>query len=276
MFGNTQELSKLQSWKQKGFTDIVLFGRFQPLHKGHMSLLNTMRASGLNVNLVFNDKTDGAEGGERNPFNPFQRQEMAKMALDWLTDDNIRHANVYLGGGGDVGDAVRKLTGIFESIAPPEKLVFGYYEKEEDRKEYLVDGQIVSGVHYVELVGAPRGKFPVQKITEPMILEATGDYFPIDAKMFRNGIKQNDQVCYELLDDAVARYVCKEMTLADLNNRPVGACKSNDRFTLHDLNAALLTTTSVPLYSKGAKPTIAQDLKAIELAASSLLEREMA
>lgn len=251
---NTESvLEELKAWKDKNYTDIVLFGRFQPVHKGHMGLLETLRASGLNVNLVINDKTDGEEG-ERNPFNPYQRQEMAKMALPWLKDENIRHANVYLGRKGvDVGDDVRKLTAIFETIAPPEKLVFAYFEKDEDRKSYLVDGQIIDNVHYVELVGQPRGKFPVQKITEPMIRAATGEYYPIDAKMFRNAVRESDQICYDYLTPAVANYVYTQMLLAEKNGKPVGLNSVDHSISIRTLKELTHTVSMPKLYSDAPK-----------------------
>lgn len=226
-------LQQLQQWKQEGYTDIVLFGRLQPPHRGHRALLETLRASGLSVNLVLNDKTDDIEG-ERNPFNATQREEMIRLSVPWLPADNIRHATVYLGGGGDVGNAVRRLTGIFNSLAPQGKLVFAYFEKAEDRKQYLVDGQVIDDAHYVELVGQPRGLFPIQRIT-PEMISAVSQYVSIDAKMFRAGIRQQDQLCYELLDPSVARYVSEQLELADRNGRLVGADQSGDTVTLDDL-----------------------------------------
>ncbi len=77
------DLEQLQSWKKDGYTDIVLFGRFQPLHLGHEALLKTLRSSGLNINLVLNDKTDNISG-ERNPFNAHQRDKMVNLAMPWL------------------------------------------------------------------------------------------------------------------------------------------------------------------------------------------------
>lgn len=186
----------------------------------------------MNVNLVLNDKTDNIEG-ERNPFNAQQREEMIRLSMPWLPPQNIKQATVYLGGGGDVGDAVRRLTGIFNNIAPADKLVFAYFEKNEDRKEYLVDGETIKDAHYVELVGQPRGEFPIQRITEDMIASVS-NYIPIDAKMFRAGIRQQDQLCYELLDPPVARYVSEQLKLADMNNRLVGADPSKDQYTLED------------------------------------------
>ncbi len=226
-------LQELTSWKEQGYTDIVLFGRFQPPHRGHRALLETLRASGLNVNLVLNDKTDNIEG-ERNPFNAHQREEMVRLAMPWLPKENIRHATVYLGGGGDVGGAVRRLTNIFNDLAPKDKLVFAYFEKAEDRKQYLVDGEIINDAHYVELVGQPRGEFPIQRITQEMI-ETVSDYVPIDAKMFRKGIREQDQVCYELLDPPVVDYLTEQMLLAHVNGRPVGTDPRNDTITLDDI-----------------------------------------
>lgn len=231
-------LTQLQDWKNRGYTDIVLFGRLQPPHRGHRALLETLRTSGLNVHLVLNDKTDNIEG-ERNPFNATQREEMIRLSMPWIPTANIRHATVYLGGGGDVGNAIRRLTNIFDDIAPEGKLVFSYYEKEEDRKEYLVDGQTITNAHYVELVGQPRGKFPIQRITQEMINSAS-KYVDIDAKMFRNAIRQQDQVCYELLDPPVAQYVREQLELAERNNRLVGADQSNDTFTLEQLRSLSL------------------------------------
>lgn len=221
-------LSELLDWERRGYTDIVLFGRFQPFHKGHQTLLETLYTSGLNVNLVINDKTDGCEG-ERNPFNPHQRRKMALMALPWLKSENIHDANVYLAGGGDVGNEVRKLTNIFNSISPDSKLVFAYFEKPKDRKEYLVDGENIRGAHYVELVGQPRGKFPVQRITEEMIRAATGQYWPIDAKMFRkaqmnpnNAELRGDEIIYRMLNPDVASFVSRELARAKTQEIPVG------------------------------------------------------
>ncbi|HBR69269.1 MAG TPA: hypothetical protein DEA55_07845 [Rhodospirillaceae bacterium] len=226
-------LKQLIQWKKEGYTDVVLFGRFQPPHLGHMALLETLRVSGLNVNVVLNDKTDNVRG-ERNPFSAVQREEMMRLALPWLPPENIRHATVYLGGGGDVGNAVRRLTGIFNTLAPEGKLVFAYFEKAEDRKQYLVDGEVIDGAHYVELVGQPRGAFPIQRITEEMI-EAVSEYVPIDAKMFRAAINQQDQICYNMLAPAVAKYVSEQIYLANKNNRLVGASPENDKFTPDDL-----------------------------------------
>lgn len=227
-------LQQLQSWKTKGYTDIVLFGRFQPFHRGHGALLETLRATNLNVHLVLNDKTDGAEG-ERNPFNTSQKREMVRRAVPWLSPEtSVHEANVYLGGGGDVGNDVRKLTAIFERLSPPGKLVFAYFEKAEDRKKYLVDGQVYDGVHYVELVGAPRGPFPIQRITEDM-LQTVAEYIPIDAKMFRAGIRKQDELCYELLKRDVASYISDQYELAARNGRAVGANPANDTFTMQDL-----------------------------------------
>lgn len=223
-------LKQLQSWKERGYTDIVLFGRFQPPHRGHRALLETLRSSDLNVNLVLNDKTDDIPG-ERNPFNARQREEMTRLAMPWLPSENIQHATVYLGGGGDVGDAVRRLTGIFSGLAPEGKLVFAYFEKSEDRKQYLVDGDTIKDAHYVELVGEPRGEFPIQRITQEMI-NSVSQYVPIDAKMYREQIRQANQVCYDMLDPAVAEYAYEQLELADRNGRLVGADPSNDTFTL--------------------------------------------
>ncbi|MCB9982946.1 MAG: hypothetical protein H6861_04610 [Rhodospirillales bacterium] len=226
-------LEQLILWKEQGFTDIALFGRLQPPHRGHRALLETLRHSGLTVNLVLNDKTDSVEG-DRNPFNPQQRDEMVRIAMPWFPAENIRHAQVYLGAGGDVGNAVRRLTAIFNSIAPPDKLVFAYFEKAEDRKEYLVDGETIKNAHYVELVGQPRGEFPIQRITQEMIADVS-EYLPIDAKMFRKGIREQDEVCYELLDAPVAEYIREQMKLAERNGRLIGADPSGDTFTLEDL-----------------------------------------
>ena len=229
------DLIELQEWINKGYTDIVLFGRLQPPHRGHRALLETLRSSKLNINLVLNDKTDNIEG-ERNPFNATQREEMIKLSMPWIPSENIRHATVYLGGGGDVGNDVRRLTNIFDDIAPKGKLVLAYYEKEEDRKEYLVDGETITNTHYVELVGQPRGKFPIQRITQNMI-NAASEYVDIDAKMFRNAVRQKDQVCYELLDPPVAQYVRDQLELAEQNNRLVGADQSRDTITLEQLRS---------------------------------------
>lgn len=242
---HTSGIDQLMQWKKEGYTDIVLFGRFQPPHRGHRALLETVRESGLNVNLVLNDKTDNIEG-ERNPFNAKQREKMMRLSMPWLPQENIRHATVYLGGGGDVGNAVRRLTDIFNNIAPADKLVFAYFEKDEDRKEYLVDGETIKGAHYVELVGQPRGEFPIQRITEDMITSVS-NYVPIDAKMFRAGIRQQDQLCYELLDPPVARYVSEQLKLADMNNRVVGADPSKDRHTLEDIRADRSTSGQMKL-----------------------------
>lgn len=235
-------LAELQSWQSKGYTDIVLFGRFQPPHRGHRALLETLRASGLNVNLILNDKTDDIEG-ERNPFNAHQREAMVRLSMPWLPAENIQHATVYLGGGGDVGNGVRRLTGIFNGLSDQGKLVFAYFEKAEDRKTYLVDGQTITGAHYVELVGAPRGTFPIQRITPEMINEVS-DYVKIDAKMFRNKALNGDDktldssdICYELLDPAVAEYVSEQIELAERNGRLVGADPSGDSYTLAQLRA---------------------------------------
>jgi len=229
----TPTLEQLTSWKEQGFTDIVLFGRFQPPHRGHRALMETLRHSGLNMNLVLNDKTDSVEG-DRNHFSPHQRDEMTRLAMPWLPKENIRHATVYLGAGGDVGDAVRRLKGIFNTIAPAGKLVFAYFEKDEDRKEYLVDGEVVKDAHYVELVGQPRGEFPIQRITEDMIDEVS-QYQSIDAKMFRAGVRGQDNLCYDLLDPAVAKYIAEQFELARQNNRLVGADPSKDTYTLDQL-----------------------------------------
>ncbi len=226
-------LAPLLQWKEAGYTDIVVFGRFQPLHKGHMAFLNTLRVTGLNVHLVLNDKTDGIDG-ERNPFSPAQKREMVKLALPWMKEENVHEAHVYLGGGGDVGDGVRRLTDIFNSLAKPKKLVFAYFEKAEDRKQYLVDGQTINDAHYVELVGQPRGPFPIQRITQEMI-EAVDNYIPIDAKMFRKGVREGDTVAYELLHPEVAQYVADQFVLAERNNRLVGASQENDIFTMAHL-----------------------------------------
>ena len=226
-------LKQLQSWIEQGYTDIVLFGRFQPPHRGHRALLETLRSSGLNVHLLLNDKTDDIPG-ERNPFNAHQREEMTRLAMPWLPSENIRHATVYLGGGGDVGDAVRRLTGIFNTLAPKDKLVFAYFEKSEDRKQYLVDGETIEDAHYVELVGAPRGEFPIQRITQEMI-DHVSQYVSIDAKMYRNRVSQKNQICYDMLDPAVAEYAYQQLELADRNGRLVGADPDNDMFTLEDM-----------------------------------------
>ncbi|MFZ4761979.1 MAG: adenylyltransferase/cytidyltransferase family protein [Alphaproteobacteria bacterium] len=255
-FNQNPALAPLLQWKEQGYTDIVLFGRFQPLHKGHMALLETLRQSGLTVNLVLNNKVDD-RAGERNPFSADQRKEMVNLALPWLEEQNLFTANVYLGGGGDVGNAVRRLSDIFDEIVTPEiccaddfdqdsllgtknrKLVFAYFEKDEDRKTYLVDGKTITGVHYVELVGQPYGKFPIQQITEPMI-NAVGQYLPIDAKMFRNSGDDLDSLNWDLLDSAVAQYVRQELMLARVNSRPVGADQSRDIFTIEDNLAQLV------------------------------------
>lgn len=229
-------LGDLMKWKKEGYHKIVLFGRFQPLHKGHMQLLETLRASKLDVHLVLNDKTDDIPG-ERNPFNPEQKKQMVRLALPWLPEENLHTATVYLGRPGvDVGDDVRRLSSIFKTIGHPSKMVFSYFEKDEDRKSYLVDGKRIDGVHYVELVGKPHGEFPVMRITEEMICAATGtDHIPIDAKMFRSGIAQEDGICFELLDPAVATYVHEQYQLAAANSRLVGADPTGDRVSLLDL-----------------------------------------
>ena len=185
--------------------------------------------------MVLNDKTDNISG-ERNPFNAHQRDKMVNLAMPWLPPENIKHAKVYLGGGGDVGDMVCRLTEIFNDLAPKGKLVLAYFEKAEDRKQYLVDGVTINNAHYVELVGQPRGEFPVQRITEGMIDEVS-EYAPIDAKMFRDSDNQQEQIHYRMLHPKVAEYVSEQLELADRNNRLVGADSSHDIFTLEQLRS---------------------------------------
>ena len=55
--------------------------------------------------------------------------------------------------------------------------------------------------------------------------------------MFRNAVRQKDQVCYELLDPPVAQYVRDQLELAEQNNRLVGADQSRDTITLKQLRS---------------------------------------
>lgn len=208
-------------WKGEGRTKAILFGRFQPLHLGHMALLEAIRRSGLEVHVVINEKHDTPD--ERNPYNFFQKIAMFGKALPWLSSRNLHPANVYLGGGGDVGKDVAKLSSIFEGIAPASEIVIFYGFKEEDRKTYLVNGKTHDGIHYVDLLTGRLGPFSQHIVRPPTI----AGYLDIDAKLYRG-----DRARRNLLHPDVADYLDWQHSLATLNGRSVGEENPQDKTTL--------------------------------------------
>jgi hypothetical protein len=71
---------------------------------------------------------------------------------------------------------------------------------------------------------------------EQMIIAANrAQHIAIDARMFRDGIANEDGICYDMLDPKVAEYVREQYQLAARNNRAVGADQSADKLTVADL-----------------------------------------
>jgi len=193
-----------------------MYGRFQPLHMGHIALYNTARVLCDDVHIVLN-ATQGTPNN-RNPFNVHQKGTMFLLANDDLPPQNLHYAKVYLGKGGDVSADVATLLKVFEKIAPHDKIVIPYHRKPDDIRSFLVDGE-ERRLHYVDLLTKPIGPLLALSLTEHHILK----YVQMDAAHVRNGSKGDDY-----LNPRVSAYIKWQMAQAEVNGRDVGASAHND------------------------------------------------
>jgi cytidyltransferase-like protein len=196
----------------------VLFGRFQPLHAGHIGLVRTVKKMGFDTHVIMNANVDTPDN--RNPYNPHQKRTMFRLALPEVSNDKLHFAKVYLGGGGDVGEQARTLCDIFAEIAPPEKILICYQRKTEDIKSYIRDGKTHKGIHYVDMLTEPLGPFRQQDLSCEVIL----DYRNVCATDVREGRAPRDMV-----DPRVNLYCEWQRAQAEANSRRVGADPSSDR-----------------------------------------------
>ncbi len=209
-------IKDLRKWKREGKTTALFFGRFQPLHKGHLATINSILQSGLDLHIFINAKSNTAD--ERNPYSIHQKIQMFKLALPHYPQDHLHAVDVYLGGGGDIGNDIRKLTDEFTKIAPADKCVIFYGDKQEDIKTYLVDGEKFGPVHYVDFLTKPIGSFDKQAITSAMT-----SIFQ-DATKYRKDRRHNGH----MLPTPVANYVAAQHIFAQNNNRNVGDDPAQD------------------------------------------------
>lgn len=208
-------------WNEWGITKAVMFGRFQPLHHGHRALIRAVRQTGFDLHIVVNGKVNTKN--KKNPYSVRQKMDMFHLAIPEIPPENLHCADVYLGGGGDVGSDVRKLTKIFRSIAPDDQIVIPYARKTTDIKDFLVDGKTHENIHYVDLLTAPHGNFRQQVFAADMI----PDYVDICATRVRNG-----KAPKETMDPNVKIYLAWQHAQAEANNRLVGADPRKDSIIL--------------------------------------------
>ena len=203
----------ITDWKKSGKTTAILFGRFQPLHKGHIYLINFILSSELDLHIFLNQKIDTED--ERNPYSPEQRRKMIRKSLPNFPQENLHDVNVYLGGGGDIISDLEQLTKVFQETAQPKNTVIFYGRKGEDVKNYLVDGTKYKNIHYVDLL-KQRG-YDIQEV--PIYNYLGND---TSANIFRRSRKK------EILEKEVADYIIAQEILAERNNRTVGGDKTSD------------------------------------------------
>lgn len=152
----------LNQWRECGKEVALLFGRFQPLNAGQVGLIRLIQQSELDLHIVTNEK--GNSSTESNPYNREQRIQMFALALPEITQRQQHFTTTYLDRGGDVAPAIKKLTKLFETIAPANKSVIFYVEKREDIKPYQLGTKPTPELHYVDLFLPPYGNFSKHKI----------------------------------------------------------------------------------------------------------------
>jgi len=78
--------SSQEKRKYGGHRKWIMFpGRWQPLHNGHLEIINTALSEGKNVWIAVRD----TELSEKNPYSTQQRLEMIKRAFGGLYGDRV-------------------------------------------------------------------------------------------------------------------------------------------------------------------------------------------
>ncbi len=209
-----KNLQEIKSWKEKGKTTAILFGRFQPLHKGHIAMINAVLESGLDLHIFIKSDVDSENG--KNPFSVEQRKKMFKKALPNIPAENLHSINFNL----DAGD---NKSGNFENLIKSSKevaflashikdgVVF-YGRKEEDIKDYVIFGSKFNNLHYTDIL--KKIGYDTQEVIHPLGHGVSG-------ANFRDGIETH------ILPDNLD-YIKAQEILAERNNRSVGGSKEGD------------------------------------------------
>lgn len=249
----SDEAARLAKLHAKGEKYAVLFGRFQPLHKGHVEMIRRIIASGLELHVIVNSKVDTPD--ERNPYSYAQRKEIFKRELGDEIKAHKLHLHeikdVYLGqrdkAGNPVetGEGVRTLkTFIRDNVGSLNKTVIFYAEKNEDKKAYLMDGftcgdDCGNGIHYIDLLtdSVADPKYDNKSRPELLGLERFA-LAPVQmngqtmhASKVRDEMKKDDNTTgwNKMLSDGVRTYILSQEELALRNGRTVGGPQKHDQ-----------------------------------------------
>lgn len=208
-------------WQDWGITKAVMFGRFQPLHEGHIAIIDAVLKTGFDVHIILNGKVNTENN--KNPYNVQQKKIMFNLALPQIKPENLHSADVYLGGGGDIGKDLQNLIGIIRTIAPDNEIVIPYARKQGDIQNFLVSGQTYTNIHYVDLLTKPIGPFKQQVFCADMI----PDYVDVCATQIRK-----KKAPLSVINHDVKIYLEWEQAKAEANNRLVGSDPANDRIII--------------------------------------------
>lgn len=211
---NQANYEQIKSWKDTGKTTAILFGRFQPLNKGHIALIKAVLESGLDVHIFI--KSDVGTDDGRNPYSVEQRKKMLKKEFPELTDKNLHSVNFHLNEG-DKGNNFDNLIKSSQELAyivkHIKKGVIFYGRKEEDVKDYTIFGTTHKNIHYIDLF--KKLGFDTQEVIHDV-------GHGVGSTDFRN----NGNL--DIIPDNNVDYIKAQHLLAERNRRPVGANKKND------------------------------------------------
>lgn len=216
-------------------------GRYQPVHKGHMHVLENLRSRSSilqNTDQEFNHLPPalimiGSSGENRNllknPFTFEQRVEMFSLVGPWLPKTADPRNN----------PAFLPYVGTYDNIKPPSlermaEQLKGHCEKHkiplealtplisikaDDKQDFQIYGKTYQKAHQMSVLAQGLGlRFFEEDVLDQEAIHATN-------------IRKNMPANFDSLDPRVLRYVQKELMLAHLNSREVGASQAGDKYT---------------------------------------------
>ena len=216
-------------------------GRYQPVHKGHMHVLENLR---IRSSILQNSSPEfshlppalimiGSSGENRNllknPFTFEQRVEMFSLVGPWLPKtDDPRNNPAFLA-----------YVGTYDNIKPPslermaeqlkghcvkhniplEALTPLISIKADDKQDFQIYGKTYPKSHQMSVLAQGLGlRFFEEDVVDKEAIHATN-------------IRKNMPANFDSLDPRVLRYIQKELMLAHLNSRDVGASQTGDKYT---------------------------------------------
>jgi len=179
-------MTQYSQWTASGKTTAFLFGRFQPLSVGQVSLIHEIQKYGLDLHALTNEKED--TDAERNPYTRAEREAMFKIGLPGMDSHHLHYTTSYIDRGGDVFGAIQQISSVFSAVAPLDRIVIFYVVKKEDEKNYLYNGATTPTLHYVDLFLPPYASCSKQVIC-PQDIQPVANANTVRLQQYLDSIK---------------------------------------------------------------------------------------